>query len=134
MISCNVSKRLNKIVSRWGNITYNGVLNVSSKIIKAINIIFTNQEDRGNHINVAGGGVVKYAMNKENAIALLEFLIQPKAQALYFSMNYEYPVNPKMSLSAELKSWGEFKEDKLPIEKLAELSPIAQKIIDRVGW
>ena len=30
----------------------------------AINIIFTNQNDRGNHINVAGGGVVKYSKNK----------------------------------------------------------------------
>ena len=49
-------------------------------------------------------------------------------------MNYEYPVNPTMSLSNELISWGEFKEDELPIEKLAELAPIAQKIIDRVGW
>ena len=98
------------------------------------NIIFTNQNDRGNHINVAGGGVVKYSKNKENAIALLEFLTTPKAQALYSSINYEYPVNPTMSLSDELASWGEYKEDKLPIEKLAELAPIAQKIIDRVGW
>jgi len=101
---------------------------------QSINLVFTNQEDRGNHINVAGGGVVKYSKNKENAIALLEFLTQPKAQNLYSYMNYEYPVNPNMSLSEELKSWGEFKEDKLPIEKLAELAPIAQKIIDRVGW
>jgi hypothetical protein len=37
-------------------------------------------------------------------------------------------------LSDELKSWGKFKEDELPIEKLAELAPIAQKIINRVGW
>jgi hypothetical protein len=37
-------------------------------------------------------------------------------------------------LSDELKLWGEFKEDELPIEKLAELAPIAQKIINRVGW
>ncbi len=101
---------------------------------KSINLVFTNQEDRGNHINVAGGGVVKYSKNKANAIALLEFLIQPKAQKLYSSMNYEYPVNPNMTLSAELKSWGEFKEDQLAIEKLAELAPVAQKIIDRVGW
>ena len=100
----------------------------------AINIIFTNQNDRGNHINVAGGGVVKHSKNKDNAIALLEFLTTPKAQALYSSINYEYPVNPIMSLSDELASWGEFKEDKLQIEKLAELAPIAQKIIDRVGW
>ncbi len=100
----------------------------------AMDLIFTNQNDRGNHINVAGGGVVKYSKNKENAIALLEFLTTLKAQTLYSSMNYEYPVNPTMSLSNELKSWGKFKEDKLPIEKLAELAPIAQKIIDRVGW
>ena len=99
-----------------------------------ISILFTNQRGRGNHINVAGGGVVKFSKNKANAIELLEFLTKPKAQALYSSMNYEYPVNPKMSLSAELKSWGTFKEDKLPVEKLAELSPVAQKIIDRVGW
>ena len=100
----------------------------------AITLIFTNQNDRGNHINVAGGGVVKHSKNKDNAIALLEFLTTPKAQALYSSINYEYPVNPIMTLSDELASWGELKEDKLPIEKLAELAPIAQKIIDRVGW
>ena len=101
---------------------------------KSINLVFTNQEDRGNHINIAGGGVVKYSKNKANAIALLEFSTQPKAQKLYSSMNYEYPVNPNMTLSAELKSWGEFKEDQLAVERLAELAPIAQKIIDRVGW
>ena len=100
----------------------------------AIKLVFTNQKDRGNHINVAGGGVIKYSKNKENAIALLEFLTKPKAQELYSSMNYEYPVNPNMELSDELKSWGEFREDKLPVEKLAELAPTAQKIIDRVGW
>ena len=61
-------------------------------------------------------------------------MTNPKAQALYSSINYEYPVNPTMSLNAELQLWGEFKEDKLPIEKLAELAPTAQKIIDRVGW
>ena len=32
-----------------------------------------------------------------------------------------------MSLSDELKSWGEFKEDELPIEKLAELSANCSK-------
>jgi iron(III) transport system substrate-binding protein len=101
---------------------------------QSIKLVFSNQQDRGNHINVAGGGVVKYSQNKENAIALLEFLTEPKAQELYSLINYEYPVNPTMSLSAELKSWGEFKEDKLPIEKLAKFSAAAQKIIDRVGW
>jgi iron(III) transport system substrate-binding protein len=101
---------------------------------KSINLVFTNQENRGNHINVAGGGVLKYSKNKDNAITLLEFLTQPKAQELYSTMNFEYPVNSSVLLSEELNSWGEFKEDKLPVERLAELAPTAQKIIDRVGW
>ena len=118
----------------FGKMKYNEKNPEQKDWAKAINLIFTNQTDRGNHINVTGGGIVKYSKNKENAIALLEFLTNPKSQTLYSLMNYEYPVNPKMSLSDELKSWGEFKEDELPIEKLAELAPIAQKIINRVGW
>ena len=118
----------------YGKMKFNEKNTEQKDWANAINLVFTNQNGRGNHINVAGGGVVKYSKNKENAIALLEFLTTSKAQALYSSINYEYPVNPIMSLSYELKSWGEFKEDKLPIEKLAELAPVAQKIIDRVGW
>ena len=118
----------------FGKMKFNEKDTEQTNWAKAINLIFTNQEDRGNHINVAGGGVVKYAKNKENAIALLEFLTQPNAQVLYATMNYEYPVNLSTELSGELKSWGSFKEDQLPVEKLAELAPIAQKIINRVGW
>ena len=118
----------------YGKMKFNNKNPEQKDWANAISILFTNQSGRGNHINVAGGGVVKFSKNKTNAIALLEFLTEPKAQALYSSMNYEYPVNPKMSLSAELKSWGTFKEEELPVEKLAELAPVAQKIIDRVGW
>ena len=57
----------------FGKMKFNEKDTEQKNWVKAINLIFTNQKDRGNHINVAGGGVVKYAKNKENAIALLEF-------------------------------------------------------------
>ena len=101
---------------------------------KSIRLVFTNQSNRGNHVNVAGGGIIKYSKNKDNAHTLLEFLITADAQKLYSSMNYEYPVNPNVDSSEELNSWGVFKEDQLPVERLAELATTAQKIIDRVGW
>ena len=101
---------------------------------KSIRLVFTNQSNRGNHVNVAGGGIIKYSKNKDNAHTLLEFLTTADAQKLYSSMNYEYPVNPNVDPSEELNSWGVFKEDQLPVERLAELAPTAQKIIDRVGW
>ena len=65
---------------------------------------------------------------------MLEFLTGEESQKLYGEINFEYPVNPNISPSEELKTWGEFREDQLPIVKIAELAPLAQKIIDRVGW
>ena len=50
------------------------------------------------------------------------------------ALNFEYPANPKIEPGDELQSWGSFREDTLPIIKIAELAPEAQKIIDRVGW
>ena len=106
------------------------------KWVENVRLIFPNQAegDRGAHVNISGAGVAKYSKNKKEAIALLEFLTSEKAQKLYGEINFEYPVNPKVSPSEELQNWGEFREDNLPIIKIAELAPEAQKIIDRVGW
>lgn len=103
---------------------------------KSLNLIFPNQAkgERGAHVNISGGGVAKYSKNKVGAIKLLEFLTGATAQKLYGDINFEYPVNPSIKTSDELESWGSFKEDKLPIERIAQLSSEAQKIIDRVGW
>ena len=102
----------------------------------AINIVFGNQakNERGAHVNISGGGVTLHSKNKSNAIKLLEFLVSDEAQTLYGKINFEYPVNPDTPIAPELKLWGNFKKDNLPISKLAELAPEAQKIIDRVGW
>lgn len=104
--------------------------------IKGLKLIFPNQgeNERGAHINISGGGVAKYSKNKESAIKLLEFLSQENSQNLYGEINFEYPANPNIEPSEELKSWGEFREDKLSIVKIAELGYEAQKIIDKVGW
>ena len=103
---------------------------------KNLKLIFPNQDDddRGSHVNISGGGVVKFSKNKEDAIALLEFLTSKKAQELYGEINFEYPVNPNITASQELQGWGTLREDQLPIIKIAELAPLAQKIIDRSGW
>ena len=100
----------------------------------AIRLVFTNQSNRGNHMNVSGGGVAKYAKNRADAIRFLEFLTSKTAQRLYGKINFEYPVNTAVPAGGELASWGGFKPDDLPIERLAELAPQAQMIIDRAGW
>ena len=106
------------------------------KWAESVNLIFPNQEknDRGAHMNISGGGVAIHSKNKDNAIMLLEFLSEEMSQNLYGKINFEYPVNPSIEPSEELAGWGIPIEDKIPIIKIAELGPLAQKIIDRVGW
>ena len=100
----------------------------------AIRLVFTNQDGRGNHVNISGGGMARYSPNPDGARQFLEFLTTPVAQQLYGEVNFEYPVNPAVAPGGVLASWGDFKRDDLAIERLAELAPDAQMIIDRVGW
>ena len=41
---------------------------------KAVNVQFLDQNGRGNHVNISGAAVIKGAKNRDNAVALLEFL------------------------------------------------------------
>lgn len=98
----------------------------------SLRVVLPNQGDRGAHINISGGGVTKYAPNRENAIAFLEYLVSPEAQALYAAVNYEYPIQG--DTASGLGQLGTLKADDLPIEALAKNATKAQMIIDRVGW
>ena len=75
-----------------------------------------------------------HSKNKAEAVRLLEFLTETTAQKLYGEINYEFPVNPSVEASKEVKSWGGFKEDRVSIGRIATLIPVAQRVIDRVGW
>ena len=101
---------------------------------ESVRLIFPNQDNRGTHINISGGGVAKYSKNKEEAVKFLEFLTSDEAQNLYSSINFEYPINENIPLSHELENWGIFSQDSMPIVKIADLAPVSQKIIDIVGW
>jgi iron(III) transport system substrate-binding protein len=100
----------------------------------AVNIIFPNQEGRGTHVNISGVALTKSAPNKENAIKLMEFLSEDLAQQMYAEQNFEYPVNPDVSMSGLLKSWGEFKADSLSLAAIADHRKEAIKLVDRVGY
>lgn len=97
-------------------------------------INYPNQESIGTHMNISGIVVAKHSPNKENAIKLVEFLSGDKAQHLYAELNHEYPVKSSVEKSKLVQSWGEFKQDNLPLEKIAENYENALKLIDEVKF
>ncbi len=97
-------------------------------------VYWSNQQDRGTHVNVSGIAITQSSKNTENANKLISFLLSKPAQEWYAKTNNEYPVVNGVEASPTLKSWGEFKSDSLNLSKLGELNAKAVKIMDRAGW
>lgn len=100
----------------------------------AIGVIFPNRDDRGTHVNISGGGVAKYAKNRDNAIKLLEFLSADWAQEYYAASNYEYPVKPGVAWHPAVEAWGRFHADEAPLSEVVKQVPLAIKLYDRAGY
>lgn len=103
-------------------------------IYDSIGILFPNQETSGTHVNVSGIGLTKYAKNKENAIALMEFLTRPDIQTAFSSGNNEYPINPDTETAPQVEELGTFREDDLHVAALGENQTQAVMVFDRAGW
>lgn len=101
---------------------------------ESVYINFPGQNAQGTHVNVSGMAMAKYAPNRDNAIKLMEFLTGDKAQHMYAEVNFEYPVKPGVERSELVASWGEFKSDSLPLEKIADNHEAAIKLIDEVKF
>lgn len=100
----------------------------------AIELAFFNQDGRGQHVNISAAGITKGSQKKDMARAFLEWLTSEEAQQIYTEINFEYPVNPNAQTSDEVASWGSFKMDVLPMNVIADTSPLAQRIIHETGW
>lgn len=104
------------------------------RVADAVAVFFPDEAGPGTHVNVSGAGVTRHAANREEAIALLEFLVDEEAQALFASANHEYPVRPGVPWSPILESWGQFRADTLDLTVLGERNEAAVRIFDRAGW
>ncbi|MGJ8692474.1 MAG: extracellular solute-binding protein [Thalassotalea sp.] len=100
----------------------------------AVNIVFPNQDGRGAHINISGVAMAKYAPNKANALALMEFLVSEKAQHMYAEVNMEYPVRKGVKVSDLVGSWGTFKADDLSLATIAKNQKIALSLLDKAKF
>lgn len=104
-------------------------------VMEKIGVVWPNQANRGTHMNVSGGGMLKHAPNRESAVKFLEYLSSDEAQAYFANGNNEWPaVRSVVASNPELESLGTFKPDRLPIPEIAARTPMAQRLVDRAGW
>jgi iron(III) transport system substrate-binding protein len=106
----------------------------NKEVFDKIGVFFPNQKDRGTHVNISGGGVMKNAPNKDNAIAFLEYLASPNAQEFFAVGNNEYPVVEGTPIAPVIADFGEFKIDTVNVAAYGANNATAVKIMDRSGW
>lgn len=105
------------------------------RVTDQLALVFPNQDSRGTHMNVSGGGVLRHAPNKEAARKFLEYLASDEAQAHFANGNNEWPVVPGVKIdNPELASLGKFKTDTINVSELGKNQALAQRISDRVGY
>ena len=103
---------------------------------KKVKPFFPNQDGRGTHMNISGGGVLKHAPNKANAIKLLEFLLTKEAQQHIVNNTFEYPMIDGVEPNKLIAQFGlGFKQDlKTKVSKYGKNQAAALKIMTEAGW
>ena len=115
------------------NTYYFGRLQQSNPTL-AVALHWANQDDRGVHVNISGGAVTRHAKHPRAAQALLEWLSGEQAQKQLAALNQEFPVNPGVATTEQLKAWGTFKADAIPLAEVAAQQTAAVQLMDRVGY
>ena len=104
-------------------------------VAEKLAVVWPNQGNRGTHLNISGGGMLKTAPNKEAAVKFLEYLASDEAQAYFANGNNEWPVVKSVKIdNPALASLGDFKGDAIALAEIGKHQPTAQKIADRVGF
>lgn len=102
---------------------------------QSVNLVFPNQDGRGTHMFISGIALAEHAPNRDNAVALMEFMVSPLAQYMYAQENFEFPVRPGTPYSALLNQYmGDFKQDDLSLTEITRYVDEASRLVDEVGY
>ncbi|WP_350558919.1 Fe(3+) ABC transporter substrate-binding protein [Psychrobacter sp. CAL346-MNA-CIBAN-0220] len=99
-----------------------------------VKIFWANQDTTGTHVNISGAGVIANSDNPDGALKLMEWLSSDAAQGIYASSDKEYPVKEGVDESDLLRSWGEFKQDDISVQKFGALQTQAIQMMDKAGY
>lgn len=104
-----------------------------------VKLFWPNQaeDQRGVFRNVSGIGVTAAALNRENAVRLIEWMVTDGQAADSTGVpggNYEYPVNPEAPIHPILEAFGPFVIDPLPLTEYGALQARAIAILEQAGY
>lgn len=116
------------------NTYYLGRLQAVDPSAQALRFFWPGPATGGVHVNVSGAGVTRHSKQPDKAQALLEWLASGEAQALFASVNMEYPANPAVEADARVLSWGAFEASTMPVADAGRLQADAVRLMERAAY
>ncbi|MDM7859962.1 extracellular solute-binding protein [Alteromonas sp. ASW11-36] len=101
---------------------------------QAVDVLWTDQNSFGTHVNISGIAVAKYAPNAEAANQLIAFMLEAESQQWYAQENHEYPVLEGVEWSPLMQDMGQFKALSVDLDKVGAGNAAALQLMDRAGW
>lgn len=100
-----------------------------------VDLVWADQDGRGVHVNISGGGVTTYSKQPELARQFLEWLATD-GQDVLVSANHEYPANPSVPPEPLITSeFGtDFVRDPLDAATFGALNADAVRLMDEAGY
>ncbi len=99
-----------------------------------LQLFWPDASNGGVHVNVAGAGITRFSPHRNQAIAFLEWLSKPAAQAVFASVDMEFPANPAVEPDPLVASWGAFDASPIDVVSAGELQADAVRLMDRAGY
>ena len=97
-------------------------------------LFWADQDGKGAHVNVSGGGVTKHSRNRADAIRFLEFLSTPAAQAQLAAGSFEFPANSAATAPSITRRFGAFRPQTVGVSQSGVHQAAAVRLMDRVGY
>ena len=100
-----------------------------------VKLLWANQDDRGAHVNVSGGGVTANSKHPELAQQFLEWLATD-GQDVLVAANHEFPANADVAAEPLItEQFGlDFKRDPLGAADFGALNADAVRLMDEAGY
>ena len=98
-----------------------------------VTLTWPDQETFGAHLNISAAAVTANAPNKDEAVALLEWLAT-KGQKLFSDTNNEFPADPNVEPNPIIAGFGSYKADTKSVRELGRLNPAAVELLSAAGY
>jgi iron(III) transport system substrate-binding protein len=112
----------------------NSPLAAEREAAKALTLVWPDQDGMGAHVNISGGGMLKFAPHPKAAVKFLEYLASDGAQNIFTKANYEFPAVASVKPDVAAQALGHFKIDPINVSIYGVNQAKAQIIFDRDGW